>query len=105
MSKFQSFAGFCELAGTLVAPVLTVNTSDVPTAADASPTYSVYNADMASVLATGTCTALSGETGGYYVSQAITAGLGFASGGLYTVLVSYALSSAARRQMITFQVS
>ena len=95
-----------DLEGTLVFPFITVNTSDVPTAADATPTYKVYAADLQTTLVSSTnASALSGETGGYYVSQSITAAGGFESGKTYAVLVTYAISSAARRQTFTFTVA
>jgi hypothetical protein len=100
----STYVGPVTLEGTLVFPVISRNTSDVPTAADAAPTYSIYNASMSAVLTTGTTSALSGVTGGYTLSKAITAALGFAAGNEYVILVEYALSSSARTDTYRFSV-
>jgi hypothetical protein len=53
-------------------------------------------------LATGTTTNV--ETGVYRVSDTVPSGEGFAAGGQYDMLVSYAISSAARKKLFRFGV-
>lgn len=98
------FVGFVALEGTLAFLIPTENTSDVPTNADSAPTYTIYSvdSDSADSLATGTTTLL--ETGVYRLSDTVPAAEGFAAGGFYDVLVSYAISSSARKKLFRFGV-
>lgn len=102
----DTFVGFVDLEGTLSFLLPTRNTSDVPTAAGAAPTYAIYSVSGATrtSLKTGTVgTAV--ETGVYPFSQAINAADGFASGGLYSIQFSYTISAASRRKVYTFMVT
>ena len=100
------FVGFVDNDGTLTFGFITRNTSFVPTNADATPTYDIYSADMSTRIVTGaTASVNSNESaGGYYLNQSISSG-SFAAGGLYTVIIKYAISSAARRRCFFFQVT
>lgn len=103
MSKY---VGPVELAGTLVFLIETVNGSSVPTDADAAPTYDIYDADPtdSKLVTSGTSTTLSSVTGAYYVSETITTAKGFAAGGSYVVVGSWAISSSSRQQSYRFTV-
>lgn len=98
------FVGFVALEGTLAFLIPTENTSDVPTNGDSAPTYTIYSvdSDSADSLTTGTTTNL--ETGVYRLSDTVPASEGFAAGGFYDVLVSYAISSSARKKLFRFGV-
>lgn len=98
------FVGFVPLEGTLAFFIPTENTSDVPTNADSAPTYSIYSveSDEQTELTNGTSASV--NTGIYRVSKAIAASSGFAAGGFYDVLVSYAMSTAARKKLFRFGV-
>tara|TARA_Y100000310_G_C20341148_1_gene649872 strand:+ start:135 stop:443 length:309 start_codon:yes stop_codon:yes gene_type:complete len=101
------FAGFVNLGDTLVAPVLTITAAEVPIDADSAPTYAMYDEDGNSIEA-GTCTDpndLDTIDGAYIVSEDILAGDGYAAGKTYFCLVSYEISSNARRQVLTFTVT
>ena len=99
------FMGFVNLESTLYFPVLT-DVASVPTNADAAPTWILYSTNISTALTNGTVAALSGVTGAYIATIACTAANGLAVGGLYTVLVSYAVSAGSqRRQSFTFAVT
>lgn len=99
------YMGDFALDGNLHFLVLTENGSDVPTNADSAPTYTIYSvdSDSADALTTGTCTAVA--TGVYRLNDTLPAGEGFAAAGSYDVLVSYAISSAARNKHYRFGVT
>lgn len=103
----ESYAGFIELSDTLIAPMTTHSSTLVAAAPDAAPTCNIYSADMASVLVS-TLTLLgpiTSQTGCYYISQAITSGLGFEAGKKYSAIVSYAISATNYKKIITFNVA
>lgn len=101
----ERFVGFVTLEGTLAFLVETENTSDVPTNADSTPTYAIYAPTSSGAGAvggaTGSLTAV--ETGVYRFSHSIAAAGGFAVG-RYDIVVSYALSSANRKKVYSFNV-
>ena len=98
------FMGFVNLEGTLYFPVLT-DASSVPTDSDSAPTWIAYSQDISSALVNGTATTIAGVDGAYYISIDCTAANGFAAGGKFSVLVSYAMSASNRRQSFTFVVT
>ncbi len=104
LNGLAGFVGFIPLEQTLHFPVLTVNGSDVPTDSDAVPSWIAYSTDMSNSLLTGNSVDISGVDGAYRISIACTTANGFAVGNVYTVLVSYAMTSSARRQSFTFMV-
>lgn len=78
-----------------------------PTAPDSAPTYSIRDAaglGDGSTLVTGTATALSGVTGGYFIDPALTAGNGFAAGENYTAVIAYAISAVTYTDVIEIPV-
>ena len=102
----DTFVGFVDLEGTLSFLLPTRNTSDVPTNAGSAPTYAIYSVSGATrtSITTGTCGAAA-ETGIYPFSQAITAALGFAANGLYSIQFTYTIGGASRRKIYTFMVT
>jgi hypothetical protein len=97
------FLGFVELEATMVRHIQTKNSSGTPTAPDSAPTYRIYG-DSGTAIATGTLSGpVDSQTGLYSLSKAITAANGFGRG-LYSVRIAYAISSAARAELYTFQV-
>lgn len=90
---------------TLYIGILIENTSDVPTNADSTPTFTAYaSADLAAkanAISSFTVTAISGETGGYVISRATSA----LDRGKYHGILSYAISSASRRKIIDFIIA
>lgn len=98
------FVGYCPLSGTCWGLVQSENTSFVPVAADALPTFRVYGSDSATPKATGTTTAFdSGNlTGVYKFSFSVTGA--FARGSNYQVVVTWAVSLQARQKVFSFSV-
>jgi hypothetical protein len=85
------------LGNTCAIPFLAHPATETPTAVTGTPTYEIRDAaglGNGSTVASGSCTALSGVTGGWYISHAITTGNGFAAGTNYYILVSYVISAA-----------
>lgn len=85
-----------------------LNSSNVPTAPDSTPTWAIYtgpNLASATSLRTGTASAITGITGGYVATDTCSGGNGFASGTVYHLLISYAISSTQFRVMIDFLVA
>ena len=94
------------LEDTLSFPFVTANTSDVPTAPDATPTYDVYEPNSSTKrLSAQSASTIGTITGVYRISKAIQAANGFSAGKLYSVVTMYALSSSNRRQTFTFMVT
>jgi hypothetical protein len=78
-----------------------------PTPPDSDPTFSVRDAaglGDGSTLVTGTATALSGPTGGYYFDPALTEGNGFAKGENYYLVISYAISAVTYTDLVDIPV-
>lgn len=90
---------------TLYIGVFIKNTSDVPTNADSTPTFTAYaGADLAAgsnAISSFTVTAITGQTGGYVISR-VTSTL---DRGTYHGILAYALSSSARRDSIEFVIA
>ena len=96
------------LSETIKIPLESKNSSLVPTAADSLPTYSIRDGaglDSGTNIATGTTAAISGVTGGYRLSHAITSGNGFAVNTVYHVIFSWAVGGANRSRIETFLVT
>ena len=89
----------------MVIGFLTKNSSDVPTAADSTPTCNFYASDDLQAKSnpiSATVSAITGETGGYVISlttSSLTAGV------KYTAIIAYAISSANKREMCDFTLS
>jgi len=83
-----------KLGDTFVHPVTVLDSSGNPVNADSTPTYKIKRSG--STVATGTCTAYSGETGQYYISHDITTGNGFADGDKLQILVAAVVSSVTK---------
>ena len=104
----RSAAATVVLGATCAIPFFSLNDSNVPTAPDAAPTYQIRAAaglGDGTNIATGTSSAVSGITGAYYISHAITSGNGFAAGTNYYILITYAISAATKRQIIDMTVA
>lgn len=104
----RSAAAPVVLGATSAIPFFSLNDSNQAVAPDAAPTYQIRTAAGladGTNLATGTSTAISGVTGGYYIAHAITSGNGFAAGTNYSILITYAISAATKRQIIDLQVA
>ena len=90
------------LGDNLRHPFMTLNGSNAITAPDATPTYAIRTAaglGDGTDLVTGTCSAISGITSGYYVGHAITTGNGFAAGVNYYIIITFAISATTRRYL------
>lgn len=99
-----SFVGFFDLEGTIAFLIPTENGSDVPTNGDSTPTATIYSVTSSGQTSISTATVTNVETGVYRLSDTAAAADGFAAGGQYDVLVSYAISSAARKKLFRFGV-
>lgn len=94
------------LGDKVLIPIQCRNTSDVPTAPDADPTYAVYDATGAAVSGqSGTVTLNPGsKTGFYLLVLTVSSGNNYASNSKYTVLTEWAISSSSRSQENVFHV-
>lgn len=104
----RSAAAPVTLEDTCALPLLTHPATETPTAVTGTPSYEIRDAaglGNGTTIASGSCTALSGVTGGWYVSHAITAANGFAAGTNYYVLVSYVISSVTYVDVIDLPVA
>lgn len=99
----NDYLGIVQVGGTLYGMLL-VRVSGTPTAADSSPTYTIYGPDGAMTNGTGTVTAVSGITGLYEFSHSIASGDGYASGINYTIKHDYQISAADKSTKQTFTV-
>lgn len=100
----MGFLGLVAMDSSILLPVLCRNSSDVLTAPDADPTYTVFAKDQTSVQ-TGTMTGNPGSVTGFQAAlESITAARGYTSGETYTVLVEYDISAAAHGAVATFSV-
>lgn len=98
-----TYYGIVALGDTLYGMVPTIS-SDVPTDADSQPTYRIYDSNGLMTGGTGTTASISGQTGLYDFSHAITAGNGYASGKTYFVWFAWEFSSTAAAFLGTFTV-
>lgn len=98
------YVGYFPLSGTAWLLVQSENASDVPTAADALPTFRVYGSDSQTPKATGTCTAFdSGNLTGVYKASFSVSGA-FSRGSNYQVVVSWAVGLQDRQKVFGFSV-
>lgn len=93
LGNIGSFA----LEGTIPLCCPCANSSGVPTAPDAAPSYKFLNA-AGTAIATGTLSSTDSAslTGVRTGTQTAAAASGFASGGVYPVVFNYTISSSAR---------
>lgn len=98
------FIGIIPLDGTLPATALTRNTSGVPTAPAAAPTYRVYGPAGLLSGQTGSTSQLDSQTGLYRASLSLTGANGYESGQTYCVLFQATVSGNAWAELATFQV-
>lgn len=89
--------GLVELDGNAALWWLTVNGSNVPTAPDTTPTFSVYEADQDSAMTNGSGVSVTGpvnsQTGFYRKSHSAATSDGYERGKRYVVKLNYAISS------------
>jgi len=90
--------------GSTLSCCLQLANGNSPQTADAQPTYRIYSG--ATLVTSGTLSAsvVDSQTGWHSISQAITTSGNF-SAGIYTIRVSYAVSSVAKVQEFSFQVA
>jgi len=87
--------GNATLEGTQAIAVWCRNGSDVVSAPDADPTYTIYSADWTQIQ-TGTMTLNPGSTTGFQaVTESVTAARGYAVGNKYFVKIEYAISAVS----------
>lgn len=100
------YMGQVQLGDTLRLALQCRNGSDVPTAPDAAPTWSMYHDDDTALL-TGSLGSSDADskTGLRTGDAAITQGNGFASGQRIIVRFAYAISSSARAAVGYFVVT
>lgn len=100
------FVGDFQLGETMWGLLQVRNGSDVPAAADAAPTYRIYGDTAVMTNGTGTSSAFDSGTvtGLYKVSHTISQGDGYERGKVYHVRLAWAVSSAARAEVLTFRV-
>jgi hypothetical protein len=100
------FIGDVAIGGTILIPVVCRNGSDVPSAPDADPTYTVFDAAGTQVGSqTGSMSLNPGSKTGFQgVVLTASEGNGYASGSLYTVHISYEISSTAYAVIAAFAV-
>lgn len=94
------------VGGTVLIPIQCRNTSDVPTAPDSDPSYTVYDSTGAQVGSqTGTFSLNPGSNTGFYqLVLTVSTGNGYAANSKYSVLVTWAISSSNRAQEFAFHV-
>lgn len=98
----NSFLGFVTLGSSLLGYLLTKN-GDVPTAADALPTYRVYGPSGLMTNGTG-AVAAGDQTAIYKLTHSIASADGFVAGQTYSIRVAYTIGGAAKGQVLTFTV-
>ncbi len=99
----RSAAAPVQLEASALIPNICHGTTEAPTAPDAAPTYVFRNASglgSGSNLISGTMSAISGVTGGYYINRALAAADGFAAGETYAMIITYTISSTTFRDII-----
>lgn len=97
--------GHVALEGTIALFCPCANSSGVPTAPDAAPTWRILNAAGTSI-ANGTLSSTDSAslTGVRSGTTTAAAASGFASGSYYPIIFNYAVSSQARQITATIQV-
>lgn len=107
MSNDIGFINHVPLEGTILIPVMCRNGSDVPTAPDSDPTYTVFDAAGTQVGSqTGSMSLTPGSiTGLQGVVLTVSAANSYAAKGTYTVAITYAISSTSYAALATFRVT
>jgi hypothetical protein len=103
----DGFLNEVALEGTILIPVQCRNGSDVPTAPDSDPTYTVIAPDGTALAGqTGTMALNPGSlTGLHGVVLSVTAANGYAADGGYTIHIAYAISSVNYTSLFTIKVT
>ena len=103
----MGFQGSIALSGAFPLATICRNGSLVPTAPDSAPAYSIYPPGCASATASGSLGASDTDSKTGFRSGSVTAsaGNGFSSGTLYTVVYTYAISSTTYTNTATFLVT
>jgi hypothetical protein len=104
----RSTAAMVMLGDTTAIPFVSVPETNTPTAPTGTPTYQIRDAaglGTGATLGTGSATALSGVTGGWYISHAITQANGFAAGTVYHIQVFYTISAVEYTDHIDLPVA
>lgn len=98
--------GHVNLEGTIPLQVRCANSSGVPTAPDAAPTYKILNG-AGTALTTGTLSSTDAAslTGARSGTATAAAASGFASGNIYYIHYDYAISTQARAATATVQIN
>lgn len=105
--SLRSSAAPVVLEATAVIPVDSVGASNAVGTITGNMAYIIRSAAGlidGTNLASGTATAVSGVTGGYYVSVAMAAASGFAAGNNYYMHVTYVISGTTYGQWIDIPV-
>lgn len=104
----MNYFGLVALDAAIPLWVVVRNTSQVPTAPDSAPTFSVYEGGSDTPQTNGSAVSMTGpvnsETGLYRKSHDATAANGYESGKTYLVKFNYAISSTNYTQIGTFTV-
>ena len=90
--------------GDTLAVHISLRNGSVPETADAAPTFRIYKGSSSDAVATGTCSAVvDSQAGHHLLSQVLSSGNGFSTG-VYSVRVSYEVSSTAKVRDYVFQI-
>lgn len=101
----MAFVGFAEHGGvTFVVPISTVNTTFVPTAASAMPTYRVYTNNLVSPIENGSCVTANVTATGLYLIPLQVTNPNYAAGQRYNIRVDYIINSNNRSDDYSFNV-
>lgn len=96
------------LGDNALLPFISHPATETPTAPTGTPTYQVRDSTglgTGSTVITGSATALSGVTGGWFINAAITSANGFAAGTTYVVIISYTISAVVYTDLIDLPVA
>lgn len=97
-----------QLNTAAVIPNICHGSTETPAAPDGTPTYEIRDVTGlgdGSTLVTGTCTALSGVTGGYFINHTLSPDDGFAAGEVYHAIITYAISAVEYKDVIDIPVT
>jgi hypothetical protein len=97
-----------QLGTAAVIPNICHGSTETPAAPDSTPTYEIRDVSGlgdGSTLVTGTTTALSGVTGGYFINHTLTADDGFTAGEVYHAIITYAISTTQFKDVIDIPVT
>ena len=103
----MGFQGSIAIGGAFPLATVCRNGSLVPTAPSAAPNYSIYPPGFSSATASGSLGSSDTDSKTRFRTGSVTAsaGNGFASGTLYTVVYTYAISSTNYTNTATFLVT